>query len=270
VVALMDALSFRIERMMVDSWMKRKASKAPGARIFNCSGRYFYWRDFATLKGVRTNIVVSVGLVVVLTAATAGVWFWHPWQQDETQVNSRGGSIALDTGTTASSRDVPVSQTVDNSAVNTTNNTGNSHKVSDNTNNSNNNSTSVPTSSNVALPKDFAQFDQYKDSQSILLQEITPGTGAEVVVGKQATVNYRGWLTNGTKFDESYNRGQAFSFTPGEHRVITGWEQGVIGMKVGGKRRLVIPPAFGYGAQATGPIPANSVLVFDIELLDVK
>lgn len=71
-------------------------------------------------------------------------------------------------------------------------------------------------------------------------------------------------------FDESYSRGQTFAFTPGEHRVIAGWEQGVIGMKVGGKRRLVVPPAVGYGSQANGPIPGGSVLIFDIELLEVK
>lgn len=97
------------------------------------------------------------------------------------------------------------------------------------------------------------------------------GTGAEAVAGKTVTVNYVGTLTNGTKFDSSYDRNQPFSFQLGAGQVIKGWDQGVVGMKVGGKRKLVIPPDLGYGAQGAGDkIPPNSTLVFEIELLDVK
>ena len=96
------------------------------------------------------------------------------------------------------------------------------------------------------------------------------GTGAEAVAGKTVSVNYTGTLTDGTKFDSSYDRNQPFEFELGAGRVIKGWDQGVAGMKVGGKRKLVIPPSLGYGAQANGKIPANSTLVFEVELLDVK
>lgn len=120
------------------------------------------------------------------------------------------------------------------------------------------------------LTSDLSQFDQHKGDDHAVFHDLTVGTGDEAAVGRAATVNYRGWLTDGTVFDESYSRGQAFTFTPGEHRVITGWEEGVIGMKVGGKRRLVVPPAVGYGDRSTGPIPAGSVLIFDIELLEVR
>lgn len=96
------------------------------------------------------------------------------------------------------------------------------------------------------------------------------GTGAEAVAGKTVSVNYTGTLTDGTKFDSSYDRNQPFSFVLGAGEVIKGWDQGVAGMKVGGKRKLVIPPSLGYGAQANGKIPANSTLVFEVELLDVK
>jgi FKBP-type peptidyl-prolyl cis-trans isomerase FkpA len=97
------------------------------------------------------------------------------------------------------------------------------------------------------------------------------GTGAEATVGKTVSVNYVGTLTNGTKFDSSYDRNQPFEFKLGSGQVIQGWDEGVAGMKVGGKRKLVIPPDLGYGAQGAGStIPPNSTLVFEIELLDVK
>jgi peptidylprolyl isomerase len=83
------------------------------------------------------------------------------------------------------------------------------------------------------------------------------------------TVHYIGTLLNGTKFDSSYDANRPFTFRVGAGQVIAGWDQGVPGMRVGGKRRLTIPPSLGYGNQAVGPIPANSTLVFDIELLSI-
>jgi FKBP-type peptidyl-prolyl cis-trans isomerase len=97
------------------------------------------------------------------------------------------------------------------------------------------------------------------------------GTGAEAKAGQQVSVHYTGWLTNGTKFDSSKDRGQPFVFPLGGGRVIKGWDEGVQGMKVGGVRKLTIPANLGYGAQgAGGVIPPNATLVFEVELLDVK
>lgn len=97
------------------------------------------------------------------------------------------------------------------------------------------------------------------------------GTGAEAKAGQTATVHYTGWLTDGKKFDSSKDRGQPFSFPLGGGRVIKGWDEGVQGMKVGGVRRLTIPPQLGYGPSgAGGVIPPNATLVFEVELLDVK
>ena len=100
--------------------------------------------------------------------------------------------------------------------------------------------------------------------------DLVVGTGDEAVAGKTVSVNYLGTLTDGTKFDSSYDRNQPFEFALGGGQVISGWDQGVAGMKVGGKRKLVIPPDLAYGDRATGSIPANSTLVFEIELLGVK
>jgi peptidylprolyl isomerase len=101
-------------------------------------------------------------------------------------------------------------------------------------------------------------------------QEISAGTGAQPQAGQTVVVNYTGWLDDGTKFDSSLDRNQPFSFTLGKSQVIKGWDEGVATMKVGGKRRLIIPASLGYGAQVNGKIPANARLTFDIELLDVK
>ncbi len=98
----------------------------------------------------------------------------------------------------------------------------------------------------------------------------TVGTGAEAVSGKSVTVHYTGTLENGSKFDSSVDRGEPFRFRLGKGEVIRGWDQGVAGMKVGGKRRLEIPPDLAYGARGFPPvIPPNSTLIFEIELLGV-
>lgn len=108
------------------------------------------------------------------------------------------------------------------------------------------------------------------DTTNLKIEDLTVGTGAEAKSGNTVQVNYVGTLTDGTKFDSSYDRNQPFEFSLGAGQVIQGWDQGVAGMKVGGKRKLTIPPSLGYGAQAVGTIPANSTLIFEVELVTVK
>ena len=101
------------------------------------------------------------------------------------------------------------------------------------------------------------------------------GDGATATSGNKVSVHYTGWLYNngakGAKFDSSVDRGQPFQFTLGAHQVIAGWDEGVAGMKVGGKRTLIIPPELGYGARgAGGVIPPNATLMFDVELVGVQ
>ena len=104
----------------------------------------------------------------------------------------------------------------------------------------------------------------------LVIDEITVGQGAVAAAGQKVTVHYTGWLTNGTKFDSSKDRNNPFDFPLGAGRVIKGWDEGVAGMQVGGKRKLTIPPALGYGARgAGGVIPPDATLVFEVELLGV-
>jgi FKBP-type peptidyl-prolyl cis-trans isomerase len=103
------------------------------------------------------------------------------------------------------------------------------------------------------------------------IETLKEGTGVEAVAGKTVDVHYTGWLTDGKKFDSSVDRGRPFTFALGKGQVIKGWDQGVQGMKVGGKRKLTIPPDLAYGAKGfPGAIPPNSTLVFEVELLAVK
>jgi len=100
---------------------------------------------------------------------------------------------------------------------------------------------------------------------------LQPGTGAAAQPGQTVTVNYTGWLTNGTKFDSSLDPGrQAFQFPLGGHQVIAGWDEGVAGMKINETRKLIIPPSLGYGLNDYGPIPGNSTLVFEVQLLNAQ
>lgn len=108
-------------------------------------------------------------------------------------------------------------------------------------------------------------------NNNLEISDIVVGSGDEAIAGKVVTVNYLGTLTNGFKFDSSYDRGEPFSFILGAGQVIKGWDEGVAGMRVGGKRKLTIPPELAYGNRSIGNIiPANSTLIFEVELLGVK
>jgi FKBP-type peptidyl-prolyl cis-trans isomerase len=104
---------------------------------------------------------------------------------------------------------------------------------------------------------------------TLVIEDLVVGTGATAAAGDTVTVHYIGTLTNGSKFDSSYDRNLPYTFLVGAGRVIAGWDQGVPGMKVGGKRRLTIPPDLAYGSQGRGVIPPNATLVFEIDLLAI-
>ena len=108
-------------------------------------------------------------------------------------------------------------------------------------------------------------------SSGLQYLDLVKGSGREAHVGETASVHYTGWLKDGTKFDSSLDRGQPFQFRLGAGRVIRGWDEGIVGMNIGSKRKLIIPPYLGYGKRGAGRvIPPNATLIFEVELLDLR
>ena len=108
-------------------------------------------------------------------------------------------------------------------------------------------------------------------SSGLQYLDLVKGSGREAHLGETASVHYTGWLKDGTKFDSSLDRGQPFQFRLGAGRVIKGWDEGVVGMNIGSKRKLIIPPHLGYGNRGAGRvIPPNAILIFEVELLDLR
>jgi len=107
--------------------------------------------------------------------------------------------------------------------------------------------------------------------EELIIEELEVGNGNEAVAGKEVLVHYTGWLENGKKFDSSVDRDEKFEFTLGQQMVIEGWDKGIAGMKIGGKRKLTIPSDMAYGPMGFGSvIPPDATLIFEVELFDVR
>ncbi len=129
-------------------------------------------------------------------------------------------------------------------------------------------------SSSDINPATFSEYNKYQNNTDALFGDIQIGHGAQLNAGQKASIYYKAWLTNGALVDQSpvssAGQPQPYSFTLGAHQVIPGLEEGIYGMKVGGKRLIIVPPAVGYGSQGQGAVPANAILVFQVQLLSVQ
>jgi len=208
---------------------------------------------------VVTGVFVGLGVV--------GVLYWQ--RSDNVPVSAKPGLVALDTSPTPVPAVEPGLRVASPESVGA-NGGGTQMLLPDNskTNSGSDSRTAAPSATPNA--DELSKYEKYSSSETAMYGDFVAGQGAAVAAGSIVTVNYRGWLTNGKLFDESYSRGQSFSFKEGDHHVIPGWEEGLLGMKAGGKRRVIVPPSKGYGATVYNGIPANSVLVFDVELVSVQ
>jgi len=227
----------------------------------------------------KKEILVTVIVLFVIGGISAGSYIawnhYNTWQLSKDALQAANATPASDNISLNSA--APLSSSNDSGIkVDTSTNSSNPAQLGSGQTSMTGSkaSTSNSSSSQAPGPETFGQYDQYKDAKNALFGDIVVGTGSEVTANKKVAIYYKGWLTNGTMFDQSRlgsdNKLQPLIFTVGAHEVITGMEQDLIGMKVGGTRRMIIPPAVGYGAKPQGTIPANSVLVFDVQLLDMQ
>lgn len=225
---------------------------------------------WVTIRYMRKLVVVSGSIGIVVLAA-AGLTGWVMTRPAPEPVNSKGGSVALDTSSgnkDGSSSGLAVGQSngggtqgVPLGGQSVDGNSAGSGAGSDDAVGSSGKPGPVPTA------KELADYAQYKNSTEVHFIDYLPGKGVEAKATDKLVVNYTGWLGDGRKFDDTYSKGQPFVFVPEEKKVITGFAAGVVGMKVGGRRRIIVPPAGGYGAQGKDPVPPNSLLIFDVEMV---
>ncbi|MCU0667643.1 MAG: FKBP-type peptidyl-prolyl cis-trans isomerase [Patescibacteria group bacterium] len=212
-------------------------------------------------------IIISVLAVVIIVIVALVVWLIYDKNETNNQsAITSGGTIQLNQNKSAN-------DTISLEPKASEQNNPNTLSVTDSASSSTNlGSGNRPQTNNSPTSKkeDFSQYEQYKDKNEIFFGEIAVGNGPEAAKDKQLAVTYTGYLTNGQVFDQSRpaNNGQLqpLLFTLGAGQLIPGFELGVNGMKVGGTRRVIIPPSLGYGDKVQGQIPANSVLIFDISL----
>lgn len=198
---------------------------------------------------MQDRVIAAIAIIFGLTIGGCAIFIWQVSQPDK--------PVAKQAVQTATNDSAPASA---GNAL--SNNTPKTQQPG---------STNNQSSDQVTLdPTKFKAYEKYKDGQTAFFAELTKGNGAEATAGKKLSVLYRGWLTDGRIFDQNADQNKPFSFTLGSGQVIAGWEQGLAGMKVGGERLIIVPPAAGYGAVANGPIPANAVLVFDVKLVAVE
>jgi FKBP-type peptidyl-prolyl cis-trans isomerase FkpA len=229
-------------------------------------------------------IILISSLVVVFAATVGGIVWWKIRASDvddatTTHVTS-DRSIALSNDSNGS-KSIPLDGKNDNSS---SAKSENDLKVTDSSQNTQSaalgqstTGASNSSSSSTSAANDFSQYEKYQNEKAALFGDVKVGDGEEISETKKTlSVYYKGWLTNGKLFDQRLS-GDPFIVTIGEHKVIAGWEQALGGtdkdgkhMKVGGVRRIIVPPSVGYGAEAKGEIPASSLLIFDVELISLK
>lgn len=211
--------------------------------------------------------------VAMLLLGFGGFFLWQKVHANDSSM-SYGAEAGVGNSTSSSSDNLSVGASNSATDLGQLGNGGGQNPVGQGTQTGTGSSASSSSGPSWPDPSTFSAYDKYKDSQGALFGDVVVGNGAALGNDQKAAVYYKGFLTNGQIFDQSKadssGKLQPFVFTEGAHQVIPGWEEGVSGMKVGGSRLIIVPPSAGYGAQGQGSIPPNSVLVFEVQLLQVQ
>lgn len=236
------------------------------------------------------TVVIVVGVVVLAGSVSGGAFLKFRTKPDvnttsDSTSQQSSGSVAGEFSAASTSTTIPLNQateTPEAGGLSVTSNTSSNSAIQaagtqggvGQTGSQAASGSGQSSQTNPFDPTTYAQYDKYLKDTSGLFADAQMGTGTALTASHKAVVLYRGWLTNGKVFDESRKGSDGkyapFTFTLGSHEVITGWEQALAGMKVGGVRLVIVPPSVGYGATAQNGIPANSVLVFQVQLVDVQ
>lgn len=225
------------------------------------------------MRASKTEIVIGVSVLVTAVVVIGGGLWWHDRSKQPRQLSETSSGTNSDSNM-SSGQDDSSALSVNGQASELGQLGGNSGNGSNGSvQNSQNGSTGSANSGGID-PSTFSQYDKYKDAKSALFGNIKTGSGAQLSAGHTASIYYKVWLTNGALVDQSpassSGQPQPFSFMLGAHKVIAGLEEGVYGMKVGGQRLVIVPPALGYGSQGQGAVPPDAVLVFDVQLVSIK
>lgn len=224
------------------------------------------------LQMLKNKYFWIITALILIGLGVGGFWYWHV---NNDSVKRGGLSLLNDSDGSSGPNGIGLSPSSGVLSVGSGSST-NLGQLGGGNNNAQgvNNGSSKSGGAQAPSPDSFSQYEKYKDAQNSLFGDIAKGDGVELTANKTAVVTYKGWLTNGKMFDASRQNSdgslQPFVFTLGSKQVIPGFEQGVAGMKVGGTRLIIVPPAVGYGSEAKDNIPPNSVLVFEVKLLSVQ
>lgn len=224
------------------------------------------------MRVTKTEIIAGVsGLVIAVIVIGGGLW-WHGHKQQPKQLSEASSK-------TTSNPNISLGQ--DNSGglsvsgqASDLGQLGNNSSAGQAQTGQGQNESAGSGSSGGLNPSTFTQYDKYKNSKDALFGDMQVGNGAKLSTGQKASIYYKAWLTNGALVDQSpvssSGQPQPYSFTLGAHKVIPGLEEGTYGMKVGGKRLIIVPPAVGYGSAGQGSVPPNAVMVFEVQLVSVQ
>lgn len=219
------------------------------------------------MAGKRKIILAAGVLLLIIVLAGTGLWWRHVHKKQLANGAQTVGNHLISLSQSSSADDGGLSV----SGAGSANDLG---QLGGNQSQSAGGNSGSAGSSDGVDPSTFSQYDKYKDNKDALFGDIKVGSGTALGNNNKASIYYKGWLTNGALVDQSpvssAGQPQPYAFTEGAHQVIPGMEEAMYGMKAGGTRLLIIPPAVGYGSLGQGAVPPNSVLVFEVQLISVQ